>query len=92
MIEEVEELIKNGLGIDRLDYFGLEYRFIGEYLKGMTTKDNMIKKLTTSIRKFAKRQRTWFRRMGKRGIDIKWVSYDDYNSIFNLAKNYINES
>ena len=92
MIEEVETLIKNGMPIDRLDYFGLEYRFIGEYLKGITTKDQMFELLKTSIRKFAKRQRTWFRRMEKRGVDIQWVNYDDYDTVFNLSKNYIDES
>lgn len=92
MIEEVQKLISDGVPIDRFDYFGLEYRFISYYLKGKITKENMIQSLTTSIRKFAKRQRTWFRRMEKRGVDIKWVPYNDYNTIFDLSENYINES
>ena len=92
MIEEVEALIKGGMPIDRLEYFGLEYRFIGEYLKGMIKKDEMIESLKTSIRKFAKRQRTWFRRMEKRGVKIQWVRYDDYDKILNLSTNYIDES
>ena len=92
MIEEVEALIKNGMPIDRLEYFGLEYRFIGKYLKGIIKKDEMIESLKTSIRKFAKRQRTWFRRMEKRGIDINWIAYNDYNAILKLSKKYIDES
>ena len=32
MIAEVNELLNNGLSLERLKYFGLEYRFIGEYL------------------------------------------------------------
>ena len=92
MIEEVEALIKDGMPIDRLEYFGLEYRFIGEYLKGMIKKDEMIQSLKTSIRKFAKRQRTWFRRMEKREVKIQWVRYDDYDKILNLSTNYIDES
>ena len=92
MIEEVENLIKNGMPIERLDYFGLEYRFIGEYLKGSIQKDDMIQSLKTSIRKFAKRQRTWFRRMEKRGIHINWITYNDYESLQKLSKQYINES
>ena len=92
MIEEVEALIKNGMPIDRLEYFGLEYRFIGKYLKGIIKKDEMIESLKTSIRKFAKRQRTWFRRMEKRGIDIKWIAYNDYNAFLKLSKKYIDES
>ena len=48
--------------------------------------------LSIPIKKFAKRQRTWFRRMEKRGINIKWINYDDYDMILNLSKNYIDES
>ena len=92
MIQEVENLIKNGMPLERLDYFGLEYKFIGEYLKGITTRDEMVEGLKTSIRKFAKRQRTWFRRMEKRGVNIKWVEYDDYKTVLNLSENYIDES
>ena len=92
MIEEVKQLTENGIPIDRLDYFGLEYKSIGKHLKGITSKDEMINQLTTSIRKFAKRQRTWFRRMEKRGVKIQWVDYNDYNAIYNLASIYINES
>ena len=92
MIEEVESLIENGMPISRLDYFGLEYRFIGNYLKKATTKNEMIELLTTSIRKFAKRQRTWFRRMEKRGINIHWVPYNDYDSALSLSKEYLDES
>ncbi len=92
MIQEVEGLIKNGMPLNRLDYFGLEYRFIGDYLKKITTKDEMIELLTISIRKFAKRQRTWFRRMEKRGVNIQWIPYNDYNSAFSLSKQYLDES
>ena len=92
MIQEVEGLIKNGMPVNRLDYFGLEYRFIGDYLKKVTTKDEMIELLTTSIRKFAKRQRTWFRRMEKRGVNIQWIPYNDYDSAFSLSKQYLDES
>ena len=91
MIEEVEELIKNGMPIERLDYFGLEYRFVGEYLKSSINKELMIEKLTTSIRRFAKRQRTWFRRMEKRGVNINWVSFNDYDEIEKLCLKYLNE-
>tara|TARA_Y100000996_G_C22556625_1_gene655726 strand:+ start:675 stop:1616 length:942 start_codon:yes stop_codon:yes gene_type:complete len=92
MIEEVEKLIDNGMPINRLEYFGLEYRFIGEYLKGSIKKDEMVESLKTAIRKFAKRQKTWFRRMEKRGIKINWVSYNDYDRILNISKKYISES
>ena len=40
--------------MERLDYFGLEYRHVGQYLKNEISKDKMIENLTTLIRKFAK--------------------------------------
>ena len=91
MIKEVENLISNGMPIDRLEYFGLEYRFIGQYLKGNITQNEMFDMLKTSIRKFAKRQRTWFRRMEKRGVKISWVDYNDYKTVLDLSTQYINE-
>ena len=92
MIEEVEQLINQGMPIDRLEYFGLEYKFIGKYLKSEITKENMIIDLTTSIRKFAKRQRTWFRRMEKRGININWIGPKDYKKLKAMVNQYIDES
>ena len=92
MIEEVENLIENGMPIDRLDYFGLEYKFVGRYLKSQITKEEMIVNLTTSIRKFSKRQRTWFRRMEKRGININWVNPDNYQKLKEMTMQYIDES
>ena len=52
----------------------------------------MVESLKTSIRKFAKRQKTWFRRMEKRGIKINWISYNDYDRILKISKKYISES
>ena len=73
MIDEVESLLDAGLHIDRLDYFGLEYKYVGRYIKNDLTKEDMIIELTTAIRRFAKRQRTWFRSMERKGIDIHWI-------------------
>ena len=89
MIAEVEGLIDNGLPIERLDYFGLEYKFIAQYLKNKISKDLLITSLTTAIRKFAKRQRTWFRRMEKRGININWIEPDDYDKVKTPIYKYI---
>ena len=89
MIAEVEGLIDNGLPIERLDYFGLEYKFIAQYLKNKISKDLLITSLTTAIRKFAKRQRTWFRRMEKRGININWIEPDDYDKVKTLIYKYL---
>ena len=89
LIEEVEGLIKNGLDISRLDYFGLEYKFVGLYLKNELTKEDLIEKLHIAICQFAKRQMSWFRRMEKRGINIYWVAPNDKDAINNLMKDAI---
>ena len=85
MVEEVEELLSNKiLTLDRLDYFGLEYKYIGHYLRGQTSFDEMFSKLNTAIHKFAKKQMTFFRRMEKRGINIHWIDNGDFESAMNL--------
>tara|TARA_Y100001935_G_scaffold214627_1_gene185827 strand:- start:1500 stop:2432 length:933 start_codon:yes stop_codon:yes gene_type:complete len=89
LINEVENLINRGLDISRLDYFGLEYKFIGLYLKNELTKEDLIEKLHIAICQFAKRQMSWFRRMEKRGINIQWVSPNDKDAINNLIENAI---
>ena len=89
LINEVENLINKGLDISRLDYFGLEYKFIGLYLKNELTKEDLIEKLHIAICQFAKRQMSWFRRMEKRGINIQWVSPNEKDAINNLIENAI---
>jgi len=78
MVEEVSGLHSTGLSWARLESFGLEYRFISQYLKKKITFDEMKNKLNIAIHQFAKRQETWFRRMEKKGLVINWLSGDDY--------------
>jgi len=82
MIEEVSRLRSQGLSWERLDSFGLEYRYIARYLQNLMTKDEMTSKLQIAIGQFAKRQMTWFRRMEKKGVPIAWVSGDDYDALY----------
>lgn len=79
MIEEVMKLHTAGLTWTKLESFGLEYRFISQYLQRKITFDEMTKKLNTAIHQFAKRQETWFRRMEKKGIIINWLQSNDYS-------------
>jgi tRNA dimethylallyltransferase len=78
MMEEVKNLHSAGLTWKKLESFGLEYRFISQYLQNKITFDEMINKLNTSIHQFAKRQETWFRRMEKKGIVINWIPANNY--------------
>ena len=81
MIEEVSDLHTAGLSWSKLERFGLEYRFISQYLQKIITFDEMKDSLNTAIHQFAKRQETWFRRMEKKGVVIYWIKNDDYASL-----------
>jgi tRNA dimethylallyltransferase len=78
MIAEVENLIKSGISFEKLDSFGLEYRYISLYIKGELNYDDMVQKLKSAIHNFAKRQMTWFRKMEREGILINWIEAEDY--------------
>jgi tRNA dimethylallyltransferase len=69
MIGEVKKLRKSGVSWKRLDDFGLEYRFVSRYLRGQLAYDEMVAQLFSAIKKYAKRQMTWF----KRNKNIRWV-------------------
>lgn len=73
MIAEVEQLHNNGISWEMLAYYGLEYRYISNYLQGLTNYDEMVQQLNSAIHNFAKRQDTWFRRLEKHGIRIHWL-------------------
>jgi tRNA dimethylallyltransferase len=73
MVEEVQALIGEGLPAEKLIYYGLEYKYITEYLQGKYSLEEMTARLETAIHRFAKRQMTWFRGMERRGIHIHWL-------------------
>jgi tRNA dimethylallyltransferase len=73
MVEEVQQLLSSGIPADTLVYYGLEYKFITQYLSGALTYEDMFSLLNTAIHQFAKRQRTWFRKMEKEGAVIHWL-------------------
>lgn len=73
LIEEVEGLLAEGLSFADLDYYGLEYKWVGKYLSGEINKRLLFEHLSIAIHQFAKRQMTWFRRMEKNGFTIHWL-------------------
>ena len=73
MVEEVKNLIDNGISTETLIYYGLEYKFITLYLTGKISYEEMFRDLEVAIHQFAKRQMTWFRGMERRGIKIHWI-------------------
>ncbi|MFH0854417.1 MAG: tRNA (adenosine(37)-N6)-dimethylallyltransferase MiaA [bacterium] len=83
MVEEVVRLHKEGTSWKRLESFGLEYKFIAEYLQDKLGYNEMVNLLKIATRQFAKRQMTWF----KRDKRIKWISH--YNEAKNLIKKFL---
>lgn len=73
MIKEVEDLILLGTSVDRLLSYGLEYRYITQYILKQLSYKDMYRLLEIAIHQFAKRQMTWFRRMEQNGINIHWI-------------------
>lgn len=73
MIDEVRKLLDSGIQAEDLVYYGLEYKFVTQYLTGETSYEWMKEHLAIAIHQFAKRQMTWFRGMERRGATIHWI-------------------
>lgn len=73
MVDEVRSLLDEGIPAEDLIYYGLEYKYLTEYILGKYSFDEMTSLLEIAIHQFAKRQMTWFRGMERRGFTIHWV-------------------
>lgn len=73
MVDEIRRLIDSGVKPEDLIYYGLEYKFVTQYVIGELTYEEMRGQLATAIHQFAKRQMTWFRGMERKGIKIHWT-------------------
>ncbi len=87
MISDDERLHEEGLSWERLESFGLEYKFVAQYLQKKLSKQAMIEKLSIATGQFAKRQMTWFKRWEKQGREITWLRTKDLNKIDRLLLN-----
>jgi tRNA dimethylallyltransferase len=92
MIEEVEGLLKKGVSKEKLYQFGLEYKYVTQYIAGKLNYNDMFQKLNSAIHNFAKRQITWFRKMEREGIVINWYNGDDYDEILSFASEELNKN
>jgi len=88
MIEEVQNLLAQGISKEILVFYGLEYKFIVSHLSGELSFDELTMKLGIAICQFAKRQNTFFRKMEKDGVLINWL---DASAPLNLLKQQILE-
>ncbi len=73
MVEEVQGLMALGVTAEKMDYYGLEYRYVSKFILNELSYEEMFLKLNTAIHQFAKRQMTYFRGMERRGIKIHWL-------------------
>ncbi len=73
MVDEIRGLLEDGIPAEDLIYYGLEYKFVTEYVIGKCSYEEMFRQLEIAIHQFAKRQMTWFRGMERRGFSIHWV-------------------
>ncbi|MEO6687080.1 MAG: tRNA (adenosine(37)-N6)-dimethylallyltransferase MiaA [Dyadobacter sp.] len=90
LIEEVESLLKSGISTENLIYYGLEYKYVTQFLTGVLGYEEMNTKLETEIHRFAKRQMTFFRKMEKDGITVNWLDYnnDEEENIYRIITAY----
>lgn len=73
LIEEVEQLLAKGIAAETLIYYGLEYKFLTQYLQNQLSYAELVAQLTIAIQQFAKRQMTFFRKMERDGLIINWI-------------------
>ena len=83
LIEEVEQLHAQGVSWETLTFYGLEYRFVAQFLQGQLNHNDMVQKLNSAIHQFAKKQDTWLRRLERNGFKINWLDGD--KDVFNQA-------
>lgn len=76
MVDEVRRLIDSGVLPEDLEYYGLEYKFLTQYVTGRLGFQEMHDRLLIAIQQFAKRQMTWFRGMERRGFMLHHIPYD----------------
>ena len=87
LIEEAQSLLQRGITHNRLQQFGLEYKFLSFYLQNKLSRDELETQLATAILQFSKRQMTWFRKMEKEGIRIHWFKREsNLQEIINLVE------
>ncbi len=90
MIDEVRKLHdEEHVGWERLESFGLEYRRVAEYLQHRTDFETMRELLFADIRRFAKRQDIWFRKLERKGIDIHWLEKDPLGEASELVGRFL---
>ena len=90
MLEEVQQLLFDGVHPQELRWMGLEYKWIVNFVEGLISRDEFEKGLESAIHQFAKRQMTYFRKMERAGIEIKWIPDElDFQAKRDFILNFI---
>lgn len=89
MVVEIEGLRRGGVSDKRLKDFGLEYKFITQYLGDVISYDVMVERLFIAIKQFAKRQLSWFRRWERQGVKIAWLEPTEAIKARSLIKDFL---
>ncbi|MBQ9335952.1 MAG: tRNA (adenosine(37)-N6)-dimethylallyltransferase MiaA [Lentisphaeria bacterium] len=89
MLDEAVRLHEQGVSWERLEFFGLEYRYMALHLQGKLTFQEMRDQLLVKIRQFAKRQDSWFRNMERNGIDIYWFKPEEAGAMLDFVRQFL---
>ncbi|HYK84560.1 MAG TPA: tRNA (adenosine(37)-N6)-dimethylallyltransferase MiaA [Ktedonobacteraceae bacterium] len=86
MVQEVRDLLAQGVSFERLEALGLEYRFISRLLRGeFTSEGEMVQRLKYAIHDFTRRQLTWFRKDSR----ILWVDGNDIERAVAVVREFL---
>lgn len=89
LVEEVQSLHDHGVSWEKLDWFGLEYRYVARYLKKELSFEQMRTELLAKIRHFCKSQDIWFRKMEREGLPIHWIPEGDQQEAEALVRRWL---
>ena len=89
MIEEAERLHAEGMSWEKMDFLGLEYRYLARYLQGKLTREEMHDQLYAKICQFAKRQDSWFRKFENDGCPIHWLAPGQLDDAERLCRDFL---
>ena len=89
LLDEVARLHDDGVPWERMEWFGLEYRFASRHLRGELTREEMFEQLLAHIRQFCKHQDGWFRSFERSGKVIYWIPGGDLESAAALVEKWL---
>ena len=89
MIEEAERLHEEGMSWEKMEFLGLEYRYLARFLQGELTREEMHDQLYAKICQFAKRQDSWFRKFENDGCPIHWLGPDQIDEAERLCRDFL---